>query len=123
MAGADRALLYRLAIETGLRASELGALQRKHCLLNGDAPGIWLPGTLTKNKQEADLPLKAETAVLLKAAIEKKLPEAKVFPTMPASHTTAKMFRCDRAHHVAPFVSLIRLYCPPYYHERLYLQV
>ena len=58
MTGAERAILYRLAIETGLRAKELRSLQKNS--FDFEANTVTVVETDTKNRKEAVLPLRVE---------------------------------------------------------------
>ncbi|HND54564.1 MAG TPA: site-specific integrase, partial [Pirellulaceae bacterium] len=53
MTGPERATLYRLAIETGLRSAELRSLTRSSLRLDDDAPCVVVAGRATKNKKDA----------------------------------------------------------------------
>ena len=55
---AERAMLYRLAAETGLRAGELRQLRRCDLHLTGTAPTVTLPAAASKNRKAATLPLR-----------------------------------------------------------------
>jgi integrase len=94
MSGAQRALLYRVALETGLRAGELYSLKAGSFRLEGKAPCVVLDGGETKNGQAATLPIRPATAERLKAHLADKLPAAVAF-TMPPSYDTAEMIRDD----------------------------
>jgi integrase len=65
-AGESR-LGYLLAVHTGLRRSELRALQWKHIHLNKDGPIVILDGQFTKNGKDAKIPLHPEIAQELRA--------------------------------------------------------
>ena len=52
-----RALLYRLAVGTGLRKGELKALRVHHLKLEAEQPHLLLPAQFTKNGKDALLPL------------------------------------------------------------------
>jgi len=54
LTGADRSLLYRLCIETGLRASEAASLTRENFNLAGKPPVVTVAASLTKNRQGCD---------------------------------------------------------------------
>jgi len=95
MSGADRALLYRLAVETGLRAGELRSLTRGSFHL-GDEPSVTIAAAYAKNRRQDTLPLRAETAKLLAAHVAGKMPQAEVFAMPPRQHL-AEMFRADLA--------------------------
>jgi integrase len=77
MDGYQRALLYRLAIETGLRANELrnlrvGSFDLERCTVTVESQH-------TKNHKEAVLPLRADAAAELKQFFADKLPNVKAF--------------------------------------------
>ena len=65
--GWERALMYKTLVLTALRRGELEALEVRHLSLNGKRPRLILPGSLTKNGEEASLPLMADLATDLKA--------------------------------------------------------
>jgi integrase len=94
MTGADRAMLYRLAVETGLRAGELRSLTPAFFDL-GDNPTVTVAAEYSKRRREDTLPLRPPLAEALRSYLATTLPAAKVFPTMPDRHTSAKMFRSD----------------------------
>ena len=83
LSGAERSLLYRLALETGLRWGEIYSLQRKDFLLD-DQSCIIAPAGITKNGKEAQLPLRNNIKNDLKDYFREKpaLPAAKVFQNM-----------------------------------------
>ncbi len=80
MAGPLRAIVYRLAAETGLRANEIQSLRAGDLDLNPDAPQLSLPASATKNRQEARIPLRADTARELAPYLRGKLPTASALP-------------------------------------------
>jgi integrase len=92
MTGCERALLYRLAIETGFRVSELKSLRVKSFDLNSRIVSI--EAGYAKNRYEAVLPLRQETAALLEKQLERKLPNGLPFKT-PHKSNFAKMLRHD----------------------------
>ena len=92
MTGPERSMLYRLAVETGLRASELAALKVSDIDLAGRT--VTLAEQHTKNKQAASLPLRADTAERLGAFLSGKTPAAAVFK-MPRIQSVARMIRQD----------------------------
>lgn len=92
MSGYDRALLYRLAVETGLRASELRSLRGSSFDFTENT--VTVQAAYSKNRQEATLPLKSETALLLKAVFAGKMPQTEAF-TMPTANYLAKMLKDD----------------------------
>jgi integrase len=92
MTGYDRALLYRLAIETGLRASEMRSLRASS--FDFDRKTVTVKAAYCKNRRESILPLKGETALLLKNAFAGKMPKTAAF-TMPTGNYLAKMLKED----------------------------
>ena len=95
MGAEERYWLYRVALETALRSSELRALTRANFRLDDKEPMVWLPGDATKNRQPAELPLRAETIAELRTYLSGKHPGAVVFPTMPIVTDVAYMLRMD----------------------------
>ena len=94
MPASERSILYRLAIETGLRASELRSLTRASFQLNAQDPTVTVQAAYTKNRQLAELPLRPETAALLKTHLANKMPAASAF-TMPSKYRLIDMLRAD----------------------------
>jgi integrase len=92
--GFERALIYRLAVETGLRASEIGALTCACLRLKDRQPSVTFSGADSKNANDVNLPLRADTVELLRKHLENKLPTAKAF-NIPPSYDTAEMLRAD----------------------------
>jgi integrase len=96
MTGEERAMLYRLAVETGLRAGELRSLTRGSFDLEGNEPSVSIEAAYAKNRRHDTLPLRADTTAALVTHLTGKMPTAKVFP-MPAGNRVVKMFRADLA--------------------------
>lgn len=92
MLGAERALLYRLAAESGLRAGELRALTRGSFDLDGLT--VTVEAATAKNRRRDVLPIRAETAAMLGRHLARKAPAAPAF-TMPEPTRTAEMIRVD----------------------------
>jgi len=97
MSGYERALLYRLAIETGLRANELRSLLVGS--FDFDRQTVTVESQHTKNHKEAVLPLRPDTAAELKQFLVGKLPSVKAFGGTYKSLTdkTAEMIKADLA--------------------------
>jgi integrase len=91
----ERYWLYRLALETALRSSELRALTRENFELDDAEPFVWLPGDDTKNSEGAELPLRAETVAELRVYLANKLPKAVVFAKMTDGSSMATVLRAD----------------------------
>ena len=77
MDGPERAMLYRIAIETGLRANEIRTL--KVSSFDLDACTVTVQAGYSKHRREDTLPLRPETAAELKAFFVGKLPGVKAF--------------------------------------------
>ncbi len=94
MTGPERATLYGLAAETGLRASELQSLTRASFALDGPEPTVSVSAAYAKNRRDDDLPLRSDAVVRLRRILSGKMPNAKAFD-VPPSYRTAKMLRAD----------------------------
>jgi len=94
MLGPERALLYQVAVETGLRAGELRSLTRNSFDFEVSPATVTVGAANAKNKRTATLPLRPATAALLREHCRRLLPKARVF-RMPDSTHTAKMMRED----------------------------
>ena len=94
MSGAERALLYAVAIETGLRAGELARLTRAHLSLHGSQPHVLLNAAETKNRRAARQYLRRPLADALTSHSARSMPGGRVF-AMPSSTRTSAMIRAD----------------------------
>ncbi|QKK09477.1 MAG: tyrosine-type recombinase/integrase [Planctomycetota bacterium] len=92
LSGAERGLVYRLAAESGLRASELRSLTRSSFDLDGRTVDI--EAKHAKNRRRDTLPLRAETVERLRTHLKRKVGGAPAF-NMPDSTKTAAMIRAD----------------------------
>lgn len=96
LSGPDRAMLYIIAINTGLRASELASLTPESFELDGEHPIVRCNGGYTKNGAEAVLPLRRDIAEMLKEWLADKSANNSVWPGKWASHRHgAEMIRND----------------------------
>jgi len=77
LSGVERALLYRLAIESGLRASELRSLTKSAFDFTNCT--VTLQAGYSKRKRQDILPLRPDTAREIEKMLAKKLPTAQVF--------------------------------------------
>jgi len=91
--GPDRATLYRLAMETGLRAGELRSLNRENFKLDGD-PSVTVVAGSAKNRREDTLPLRADLAAELRGMLSGKMPNVRAF-ALPGRDYMADMLRAD----------------------------
>ena len=99
MDGYQRVMLYRLAVETGLRRNELKTLTVGS--FDFDNLTVKVEAAYSKHRREDVLPLRKETATAFRSFLTGKLPTARVF-NMPDK--TAKMFRADLADTGIPYV-------------------
>jgi integrase len=94
--GPDRAMLYLVAINTGLRASELASLTPESFELNGERALVRCQAGYTKNGQEAELPLRRDVAAQVRNWLADKPAGEPVWPGKWASHRHgAEMIRID----------------------------
>jgi len=94
MSGKERTLLYLLAVETGLRSSELASLTKKSFNLEAKPAFVEADAGSTKNAQTAQLPLKEATAALLRQHIDEMKSTDKVFK-MPPKWDVIHMMKAD----------------------------
>ncbi len=95
LTGADRAMLYRLAVETGLRANELRTLRISNLELESDTPSVTVLAANSKRRREDKLPLKLSTARALADHLRGRGPFEPVF-TIARCWRSAEMFAADR---------------------------
>jgi integrase len=92
LTGRQRITVYRVAAETGFRASEIDSLKVSDFnLVSGD---VTLEGDYTKNSKDTTIPLRQSTVEMLKESFSGKLPKAKAFK-MPYLTNLARMLRKD----------------------------
>ena len=94
MSGPERAMLYRVAVETGLRAGELRSLTRASFDLDATPPTVFVLAAYSKHRREDVLPLRSDTAADLRAFLSGALPAAQAFH-VPTRRNVAPMFRAD----------------------------
>ncbi len=92
--GVDRYMLYKMAVETGLRSNELRNLTRLSFILDSDRPEVRLPARFSKHRKNDVLPLRPDTAAELKSYLSLKMPTAPAF-AMPSPSNVVRMFRMD----------------------------
>lgn len=80
MTGRQRTLLYRLAIETGLRWSELRSLTKASFDLDGEYPNVTIKPEDEKAGRGATLNLRAELTEALKEYLTFQPSDARAFP-------------------------------------------
>ena len=95
MDGKERAVLYRLAVETGLRRGGLARLTRQSFELDADSPAVLVKaGAKNKYKSDRRVPLRGDTVELLREHLKPKMPDAAAF-RVPGHKHSAKMVRAD----------------------------
>jgi len=94
MSGPERAMLYRLAVETGLRAGELRSLTRASFTLSNDQPTVTVEAAFSKHRRRDVLPLRLDTAAELRGFLAGKLAAATAF-NMPSKWRLVGMLRRD----------------------------
>ncbi len=77
ISGHERALVYRLALESGLRANEIRTLTVSS--FNFDGCTVTVQAGYAKNKKSSTLPLKPQTAETLRSYLSGKLPNVRAF--------------------------------------------
>jgi integrase len=91
----ERLLMYRLAMETGLRSSELRSLKRSS-LQFGSEPHVLVPASVTKNSKDAKQYLSDQIAADLQAFVARKPAGAHVF-NVSSRTELARTLRSDIA--------------------------
>jgi len=93
MTGKDREVLYRVAMETGLRWSELRSLKVSSFSLETEPPTVRIEAAYSKHRQEDVLPLRAETVALIREYLSMAFPGNPAFPMW--KRRGAEMMRKD----------------------------
>ncbi|MCY2952692.1 MAG: site-specific integrase [Planctomycetota bacterium] len=96
MSGPERAMLYRLAVGSGLRANELRSLTRAGFALEGVEPTVTVGAAYSKHRREDVQPIAPDLAAKLREYLAGKMPNARAFD-MPGESRVVKMFRADLA--------------------------
>jgi integrase len=97
LTGSDRFALYLTAAGTGLRASELASLAPGSFDLGAMPPVVRAEAAYTKNRKEAELPLTAELAKVLRDYFVGRPADQPVWPGTWSNAASAKMIRFDLA--------------------------
>jgi len=95
MEGRERALLYRVAAETGLRANELRSLNVSS--FDFEACTVRVTCSYTKNRNKAEISLRPDTTAEVKSFFAGRLPDVKAFggTHKRLTKTTALMLQAD----------------------------
>lgn len=93
ISGTERAVIYRIALETGLRWSEIRSLKKTSFDLNADPPTVTVEAAYSKHRRDDVLPLRGDSVEVLREHLTEKLPHTKAFSI---SHDRgADMLRID----------------------------
>jgi len=95
MTGAERAMMYRVALGTGFRVAEIRSLTPESFSLDGKHPTITVEAAYSKNRTRREQPIAGKLAVDLGVFLADRDPEAAVFK--PNADKTADMLRDDLA--------------------------
>jgi len=90
----ERALLYRVAADTGLRVGELASLTRGSFDLDGETPSVTIQAAYAKNRRQDALPLRADLVERVRPHFAGRMPGVKAF-NVPPNYDTADMLRAD----------------------------
>ncbi len=93
LTGPNRAMLYRLALETGFRASELRSLKVESFALDADPPTVNVAAAYSKRRRDDAQPIRPELAAMLRRWLEGFEAGSAVFAGMPGD--AARMLRVD----------------------------
>lgn len=99
MSGYERYMLYRLAVETGLRRNELKSLKVSSFDFNNLT--VTVEAGYSKHRREDVLPLRADTASELKTFLLNKLPDVQAFNVPKRS---SEMIKADLEAAGIPYV-------------------
>ena len=94
--GPERVLIYRLALETGLRAAEIHSLKKNSFDFDARPATVTVEAGYSKRRREDVLPLRPALAESIKQHLATKLPAARAF-NMPMSDKTSRMLKADLA--------------------------
>jgi len=95
LTGVERAMLYRVALGTGFRASEIRSLRLPNFNLDDKYPTITVEAGYSKNGTRRDQPIAGRLAADLAVFLADRDPEARVFEIN--ADRTARMLRGDLA--------------------------
>jgi integrase len=95
MHGRERALLYRTATETGLRANELRSLTRSSFDLDAAQPTVTVEAGYSKHRRQDVLPLRPALVAALLEFLANKLPNAPAFRMPKGRKESSRMFQAD----------------------------
>ena len=99
LTGPERALLYLIAINTGLRANELASLMPVNFDLASDPPTVTVEAAYSKHRRRDVLPLRSDLAAIVKEYLANRglAPGTLLWPGTWSHKASAKMLRKDLA--------------------------
>jgi integrase len=92
--GPERSLLYRFAAETGLRAGEIRSLTCGSFDLDAKPPTVTVAAGYSKHRREDVVPLRPDTAEVMRDQLRMKLPMAPAF-RLPSRYDLVDMLKAD----------------------------
>jgi integrase len=93
--GNERALLYRTALESGLRASELKTLRVRKCNVDSKPPVLVVDAAYSKHRSEDIQPIPQSLAESLRTYIADRSPDELLFKHMPEIQKLARVLKSD----------------------------
>ena len=94
MSGPERAMLYRVAVGSGLRSNELRSLTLRSFALDAEPPTIAVEAGYSKRRRQDVQPIRRDLAGQLRAFLADREPGQRVFDV---PHNSARMLRKDLA--------------------------
>ncbi len=95
LTGDDRAMLYRLAAGSGLRASELGSLTRTSFRLDAEPPIVVVEAAYSKRRRRDEQPIHPSLAAVLRPWVATKPADRSVFDVRRIEQKTSRMIAAD----------------------------
>jgi integrase len=96
LAGADRALLYRFAFETGIRPGQIRAMKVSDFDLDANPPTVTTHAKFVKRRRQHTQQLRPALAAELARRFKSKMPTAAALK-LPSKFHMARMLRADLA--------------------------
>ncbi len=97
MSGTDRALVYQLALETGLRVREIMSLTRGSFDFEADPPWLVVRAAYSKHRRDDTVLLRAELVTKLQQALALKMPDGPAFSLPRSKNARAGLLQTDLA--------------------------
>jgi len=104
LSGPDRAMLFRVALGTGFRASEIASLTPASFHLDKEQPIIVVEAGYSKNRRRAVQPIRRDLADLLRPWLASRPADRPVFDVPHLHHRTAAYVKHDLAAAGIPYL-------------------